>query len=114
MASFNLPRDIESYIQESGGAGHDNLPSLAKLIRKVMSGTIIESSMRICTYKLVVEDVLFSNFDEYQRVFTQCEICSKVCDCNKCAEKRNTFVFLKKHIVSEDIGISFNSFLKHG
>ena len=50
---------------------------------------------------LVVEEMLYSNFDGYERVFTQslcmcCDLCSKLCDCNKCAEKHNTFVFLKK------------------
>ena len=34
VVSFGLPRDIESYIQETGQAGHDNLHSLAVLIRK--------------------------------------------------------------------------------
>ena len=45
VVSFGLPR-IESYIQETGRAGRDDLPSLATLIRKPMSGRIIESSMR--------------------------------------------------------------------
>ena len=37
-----------------------------------------------------------------------CDLCSKLCDCNKCAKKRNTFIFLKKKF-SEDKGISFLS-----
>ena len=52
---------------------------------------------------LVVEEMCYnySNFDGYERVFTQslclcCDLCSKLCDCNKCTEKHNTFVFPKK------------------
>ena len=103
VVSFGLPRDIESYIQETGRAGRDDLPSLATLIRKPTSGRIIESSMReYATNKLSCRrDVLYSNFDGYEHIFTQslcmcCDLCSKLCDCNECAEKHNTFVFLKK------------------
>ena len=61
VVSFGLPRDIESYIQETGRAGRDDLPSLATLIRKPMSGRIIESSMReYATNKLSCRrDVIF-------------------------------------------------------
>ena len=72
MVSFGLPRDIESYIQETGRAGCDDLSSLATLIRKPTSGRIIETSMReYATNKLSCRrDVLYSNFDGYECVFT--------------------------------------------
>ena len=58
-------------------------------------------------------DVLYSNFDGYERVFTQslclcCDLCSKLCDCNKCAEKHNNLFSLKSSF-SEDVGIIFLS-----
>ena len=34
MINFGLPSDIESYVQETGRAGRDSLPSLATLVKK--------------------------------------------------------------------------------
>ena len=39
------PNDIELYIQETGRAGHDNLPSLALLVKKAKRGGLVEKSM---------------------------------------------------------------------
>ena len=45
VISFGSPNDLESYIQETGCAGGDSLPSLAELVKKPVTGRSIEKSM---------------------------------------------------------------------
>ena len=62
--------DTESYIQETGHAGRDGLPSLALLLlkpgRKRHSDTTMLRYMENCTK--CRRDALFGNFDVYQEV----------------------------------------------
>ena len=79
MVSFGFPRDIESHIQETGRAGHDNLPSLETLIRKPTSG---ESSREYATNKAIVEEMCYFLTLVDMNAFSFSLLCSKLCDCN--------------------------------
>ena len=84
------------------GCGNRSKTDKEKSFFRVHNTRVCSDHFLDATNKLSCRrDVLYSNFDGYERVFTQslcmcCDLCSKLCDCNKCAEKHNTFVFLKK------------------
>ena len=47
VINFGLPSDIESYVQETGRAGRDSLPSLATLVKKkTTSGRFVDKPMK--------------------------------------------------------------------
>ena len=84
VISFGSPNDLESYIQETGRAGRDSLPSLAVLVKKPVTGRSIEKSMSnyIDNKSSCRRDVLFENFDSYTQTFNGplclcCDVCSK-------------------------------------
>ena len=64
VINFGLPSDIESYVQETGRAGRDSLPSLATLVKKnnqwKICGKPMKDNKAMCR-----RDVLFSQFDRY-------------------------------------------------
>ena len=95
------PNDIESYIQETGRAGRDNLPSLALLVKKAKRGGLVEKSMSDYTYNesQCRRDTLFKDFDEYSRIYDGplclcCDVCKKSCICSKCADNHLSFTFI--------------------
>ncbi len=98
VISFGTPCDCESYVQETGRAGRDHLPSLALLVKK-SSGRHIEKAMiEYQTSKSCRRDTLFSNFDCYKRTFMEplclcCDLCLSSCQCSQCSSNHSSFVF---------------------
>lgn len=98
VISFGIPSDCESYVQETGRAGRDHLPSLATLVKK-NSGRYIEKAM--VEYKNSTacrRDTMFSNFDGYKRTFEGplclcCDVCSLSCQCLECSSNHSSFLF---------------------
>lgn len=99
---FGSPCDLESYVQETGCAGRDDLPSLVTLVKKANSGRLIEktvlnysSNQSVCR-----RDTLFSNFDDYLPgtfkgpLCLCCDICLKSCHCSQCSTNHSSFVFI--------------------
>lgn len=98
---FGPPNDIESYVQETGRAGRDNLQSLAVLIKKPSSGRYIEKTMaRYMSNDIHCRrDNLFEHFDLYSRTFDGplclcCDVCLKSCKCSHCCSNHQSFVFV--------------------
>ena len=100
------PDDVESYIQETGRAGRDGLPSLALLLHvkghsHLLTDPIKEyrDNMDMCR-----RDFLFQDTDNYKHIDLGkkclcCDVCTKLCKCGACESEHNSFVFLY-HIVT--------------
>lgn len=75
---FGAPHDIESYVQETGRAGCDGLPS-ALLINKPMGRGKLDKNMAEYTTncKTCRRKKFFKNYDNY-------ESCSMVACCDAC------------------------------
>lgn len=76
------PNDIESYIQETGRAGHDGLPSKAVLLIKKRYPQYISSDMKAyCSSKQCCRHLLFSNMEGYNHHLHSVppDICCDVC-----------------------------------
>lgn len=103
VVHFGPPDDLESYVQETGRAGRDGLPSLALLLIKPgTSKRHTEKSMIDYTSNSTScrRDVLFCNFDNYSRsrfdlkLYLCCDVCSKSCNCGNCEVNIASFVFI--------------------
>ena len=103
VINFGTPCDVESYVQETGRAGRDHLPSLATLVKKANSGRHIEKAMLdyACNQSVCRRDTLFSNFDDYSRTFKGplclcCDVCYNACECSSCSTNISSFVLINK------------------
>lgn len=101
VISFGSPCDIEAYVQETGRAGRDNLPSLAILVTKASPGRRIEKAMSDYASNETTcrRDQLFAKFDGYSRTFERplclcCDICLISCECSKCSSNHHSFIFI--------------------
>ena len=98
---FGVPSDTETYIQETGWAGRDGMPSLAILVPLKSATHQAEKSMRgyQVNYDICRRDYLFNDMDNYihDNSVTGCvcyEKCSKTCVCGSCALKWSSFDFI--------------------
>ena len=97
---LGVPDDTESYIQETGQAGRDGIPSLAIIFptnattrRADKYMTKYQSNQTTCR-----RDILFSDMDNYIHdnygECLCCDVCARICQCGLCAEKQNQFILL--------------------
>ena len=94
------PDDLESYVQETGRAESDGLPSIALLLLKSGSNRHINTSMLVYTQNCTEcrRDVLFSNFDMHSHADMGrclcCDVCAKSCLCGNCNANHQSFVLI--------------------
>lgn len=90
---FGAPSDLESYVQETGRAGRDDLPALALLLVKPTKNIKLEKSMAdyIVNSKTCRRKQLFKNFDNFEthEIGACCDICTDIINCTDFC----TFVF---------------------
>ena len=93
------PDDVESYIQETGRAGRDGLPSLALLLHvKGHSHPLTDPIEYRDNMDMCRRDFLFQDTDNYKHIDLGkkclCCVCMKLCKCGACESELNSFVFL--------------------
>ena len=78
LIHLGAPCDIETYVQETGRAGRDGLPSLALLLTSLRSNRLLEEDMKqyLMNTDFCHKDTLFNNFDSYSKMVL-CLCCDK-------------------------------------
>ena len=92
------PKDVESYIQETGRAGRDGLQSIA-VIFIIKEVRVVHTDMHMRTYinnKTMCRRItLFHDFEGYVHDITNlcmcCDICKVDCQCSYCDLKVQSF-----------------------
>ncbi len=96
---WGVPDDTEMYIQESGRAGRDRRPALALLLKNSNDLKYTSNEMKnYCsnTNNLCRKTILFSDFpscDWNSGSCTYCDVCAKICKCEQCDTKLNSFFY---------------------
>ncbi len=98
---YGSPNNIESYIQQTGHAGRDSLPSIAVLVKNTGRRRYVDKSMTEYSNNDVAcrRDTLFQEFDEYSRTYDGplclcCDVCQKLCTCSHCSDNHLSFTFI--------------------
>ena len=107
VIQFGVPSDTETYIQETGQAGRDGMPSLAILVPLKSATHQAEKRMRgyQVNYGICRRDNLFNDMDNYihDNSVAGCvcsDTCYKTCVCGSCALKWSSFVHLISMIMN--------------
>lgn len=97
---YGPPSGLEDYIQESGRAGRDGLPSSAILFHHIGRRITMESCIREYTENTSVcrRDFLFKDFDNYEHLdlgtkCSCCDICTVTCNCEKMCMLKITYYY---------------------
>ncbi len=99
IVHIGLPDDIESYVQESGRAGRDDILALSTLLvtkeskqhHKSMKDYVINTDQ--CRRDLLFHDMDGYHHTDFGSKCTCCDICAQSCLCGSCRLNHQSFVF---------------------
>ena len=83
---YGPPSLVEEYVQETGRAGRDGLPSKAILIYKTVGKEMVDYGQNsyICRRKLLFQNFLCYKEDIIEPKCICCDICKIKCECENC------------------------------